>query len=221
MGGRSVDREGLVARLRAGLRPDQVTATPADRAVYSYDATWTEGWPDVVVHAESTADVAFVLRVAQDLTVPVVPRGGGTGLAGGSVPVGGGICLNLVRMNRILAIDPADGVAVVQPGVITYDLQRAVEAWGLFYPPDPASLYMSTIGGNVATNAGGPRCLKYGVTRDYVLGLVSRSWVGTCQPMARKRSRMAGESGRALRWGPQSPLHTSPRSPLTVRSNWT
>ncbi|MER3469064.1 MAG: glycolate oxidase subunit GlcD, partial [Thermoflexus sp.] len=171
MGGRSVDREGLVARLRAGLRPDQVTATPADRAVYSYDATWTEGWPDVVVHAESTADVAFVLRVAQDLTVPVVPRGGGTGLAGGSVPVGGGICLNLVRMNRILAIDPADGVAVVQPGVITYDLQRAVEAWGLFYPPDPASLYMSTIGGNVATNAGGPRCLKYGVTRDYVLGL--------------------------------------------------
>lgn len=171
MGGRSVDREGLVARLRAGLRPDQVTATPADRAVYGYDATWTEGWPDVVVHAESTADVAFVLRVAQDFTVPVVPRGGGTGLAGGSVPVGGGICLNLARMNRILAIDPADGVAVVQPGVITYDLQRAVEAWGLFYPPDPASLYMSTIGGNVATNAGGPRCLKYGVTRDYVLGL--------------------------------------------------
>jgi len=163
--------DALVARLRERLRPDQVSTDPADRWVYGYDATWAEGRPDVVVHAESTEDVAWVLRVAQDLEVPVVPRGGGTGLAGGSVPTAGGISLNLARMNRIREIAPADGVAVVQPGVITYDLQKAAEAYGLFYPPDPASLYMSTIGGNVATNAGGPRCLKYGVTRDYVLGL--------------------------------------------------
>lgn len=169
MGG--LGRERLVKRLRERLRADQVGVDPAERLVYGYDATWAEGLPDVVVHAESTADVAHVLRIANELEIPVVPRGGGTGLAGGAVPVAGGICLNLARMNRILAIDPRDGVAVVQPGVITHVLQKAVEAYGLFYPPDPASLYMSTIGGNVATNAGGPRCLKYGVTRDYVLGL--------------------------------------------------
>ncbi len=163
--------ERLVGWLRSALRADQVAVEPVERLVYGYDATWAEGLPDVVVHAESVGDVAAVLRIAQELEVPVVPRGGGTGLAGGSVPIAGGICLNLARMNRIRAIDPADGVAVVEPGVITFALQKAVEAYGLFYPPDPASLYMSTIGGNVATNAGGPRCLKYGVTRDYVLGL--------------------------------------------------
>lgn len=161
----------VITRLRERLRPDQISVHPAERFVYGYDATWAEGLPDVVVHAESTEDVVWVLRIANELEVPVVPRGGGTGLAGGTVPIAGGICLNLARMNRILEIDPADGVAVVQPGVITHTLQQAVEAHGLFYPPDPASLYMSTIGGNVATNAGGPRCLKYGVTRDYVLGL--------------------------------------------------
>ncbi|WP_322801053.1 FAD-binding oxidoreductase [Thermoflexus sp.] len=166
---RSVDE--VVARLRGHLRPDQISIHPVERLVYGYDATWAEGVPDVVVHAESTADVAEVLRIADELEMPVVPRGGGTGLAGGSVPMVGGICLNLARMNRILEVDPVDGVAVVQPGVITYELQKAVEAHGWFYPPDPASLYMSTIGGNVATNAGGPRCLKYGVTRDYVLGM--------------------------------------------------
>ncbi|HXF69644.1 MAG TPA: FAD-linked oxidase C-terminal domain-containing protein [Thermoflexus sp.] len=163
--------DGVIRRLRERLRADQIATDPADRLVYGYDATWAEGWPEVVVHAESTADVVWVLRIAEETRVPVVPRGGGTGLAGGSVPMAGGICLNLARMNRILEIDPADGVAVVQAGVITHTLQKAVEAYGLFYPPDPASLYMSTIGGNVATNAGGPRCLKYGVTRDYVLGL--------------------------------------------------
>jgi glycolate oxidase len=165
-----MDGEGVVRRLRERLRPDQVETDAVGRLVYGYDATWAEGMPDLVVHAESTADVAHVLRIANELRIPVVPRGGGTGLAGGAVPQGG-ICLNLARMNRILALDPADGLAVVQPGVITRVLQQAAEAHGLFYPPDPASLEMCTIGGNVATNAGGPRCLKYGVTRDYVLGL--------------------------------------------------
>jgi len=103
--------------------------------------------------------------------VPVVPRGAATGLAGGALPVAGGICLNMARMNRILDISIPDTLAVVQPGVITLDLQKAVEKYGFFYPPDPASVYQCTIGGNVATNAGGPRCLKYGVTGDYVLGL--------------------------------------------------
>ncbi|MBO9362606.1 MAG: FAD-binding protein [Thermoflexus sp.] len=165
-----MDWERVVRRLRERLRPDQVETDLAGRRVYGRDATWAEGMPDVVVHAESTADVAHVLRIANDLRIPVVPRGRGTGLAGGAVPKGG-ICLNLAPMNRILAIDPADGIAIVQPGVITRTLQQASEAHGLFYPPDPASLETCTIGGNVATNAGGPCCLKYGVTRDYVLGL--------------------------------------------------
>jgi glycolate oxidase len=115
--------------------------------------------------------VTAVLRIADAHRVPVVPRGAGTGLAGGSLPVAGSICLNLARMNRIVDISMADTLAVVQPGVVTYDLQQAVEKFGLFYPPDPASVYQCTVGGNVATNAGGPRCLKYGVTGDYVLGL--------------------------------------------------
>ncbi|MGH2601010.1 MAG: FAD-binding oxidoreductase, partial [Dehalococcoidia bacterium] len=103
--------------------------------------------------------------------LPVHTRGAATSLSGGAVPIGGGLVLALPRMNRIVEIDPADSLAVAQPGVITADLQRAVEAHGLFYPPDPASLNQSTIGGNVACNAGGPRCLKYGVTADYVLGM--------------------------------------------------
>jgi glycolate oxidase len=130
-----------------------------------------EARPDVVLHPATTEQVAAVLRVADARRIPVVPRGAATGLAGASVPVPGSICLNLARMNRLLEISTADTLAVVQPGVVTYDLQQAVEKFGLFYPPDPASVYQCTLGGNVATNAGGPRCLKYGVTADYVLGL--------------------------------------------------
>ncbi|MCS7252058.1 MAG: FAD-linked oxidase C-terminal domain-containing protein [Anaerolineae bacterium] len=173
-----------VTRLRDRLRPDQISVRLAERLAYSYDATWVEGLPDIVVHAESTADVAWVLRIADEMEIPVTPRGGGTGLAGGAVPTTGGICLNLARMNRILEINPIDGIAIAQPGVTTYSLQKAAESYGLFYPPDPASLYMCTIGGNVATNAGGPCCLKYGVTRDYVLGL-----------------EIVIPGGKILRWG--------------------
>jgi glycolate dehydrogenase FAD-linked subunit len=119
-----------------------------------------------------TADeVAAAVKVAARMGVPVVPRGGGTGLAGGSVPVEGGVVIATTMMNRILELDALNMVAVVQPGVVTAQLQSEVERVGLFYPPDPQSLRQCTIGGNVATTAGGPRCLKYGTTRDYVLGL--------------------------------------------------
>ncbi len=144
---------------------------PAERIAYSFDATFPQDLPDVAVTPASGDEVAAVLRLAARERIPVHTRGAGTSLAGGAVPVGGGIVLSLARMNRIREIDPADGVAVVEPGVVTADLQRAVERLGLFYPPDPASLNQCTIGGNVACNAGGPRCLKYGVTKDYVLGL--------------------------------------------------
>jgi len=148
-----------------------VLTAPEDLIAYSYDGTWGEQTPAVVVNPTETSQVAAVLRIADRERIPVVPRGAATGLAGGSVPVQDSIALNLARMNHILEISPSDLVAVVQPGVINQALQDEAAKFGLFYPPDPASLYMSTIGGNVATNAGGPRCLKYGVTKDYVLGL--------------------------------------------------
>ena len=127
--------------------------------------------PQAVALPRSAEEVARVLRFASQRGVPVTARGAGVGYVGGCVPVQGGIVLSTARMNRILEINPADGVAVVEPGVLTADLQAACAAQGWFYPPDPASRKESSIGGNIATNAGGPRCLKYGVTRSYVLGL--------------------------------------------------
>jgi len=160
-----------IAELTAALGADRVSIAAEDLAAYAYDGSWMDSRPDLVVHPQTTEQIAAVLRIAEARRIPIVPRGAGTGLAGGSLPAAGSICLNLARMNRILEISAADTLAIVQPGVVTNDLQRAVERIGLFYPPDPASVYQSTMGGNVATNAGGPRCLKYGVTGDYVLGL--------------------------------------------------
>ncbi|MBM3862814.1 MAG: FAD-binding protein [Verrucomicrobia bacterium] len=140
-------------------------------AEHAADKWRLEHPPEAVVFAESTADVSSVLAFAARHDIPVTTRGAGVGYVGGCVPVRGGIALSVMRMNRILDLRPEDGVAVVQPGVITGELQRAARAVGWDYPPDPASLAECSIGGNIATNAGGPRCLKYGVTRHYVLGL--------------------------------------------------
>ena len=127
--------------------------------------------PVCAVLCESTEQVAAVLRICAEHAVPVTPRGAGSGMVGGALPIAGGVVLSTERMRRIKEIDPADLVCVVEPGVITGQLQEAVEAQGLFYPPDPASLDYCSIGGNASTNAGGPRAFKYGVTREYVLGL--------------------------------------------------
>ncbi|HTJ43074.1 MAG TPA: FAD-linked oxidase C-terminal domain-containing protein [Kofleriaceae bacterium] len=127
--------------------------------------------PDVAVLAHSADEVAAVLRICAEQKVPVTPRGAGSGLCGGCLPVEGGVVLSTEKMTKVIEIDPDDLVAVVEPGVITGDLQSLVEEQGLFYPPDPASLDYCSIGGNAATNAGGPRAFKYGVTREYVLGL--------------------------------------------------
>jgi glycolate oxidase len=127
--------------------------------------------PEVVVRVTSTEQVTAVLRLAQQERVPVTPRGAGYGLSGGAVAIQGGIVLSLERMNRILEIDRQNLMVTVEPGVITGDIHRAVEEEGLFYPPDPASLDSCSIGGNVAEGAGGPRAVKYGVTRHYVCGL--------------------------------------------------
>jgi glycolate oxidase len=146
--------------------------TDADsRLLYGTDALKRGSPADLVVFPGTTEDVAAVVRACVKLRLPIVPRGGGTGYTGGSVPTHGGVVVSLERMNRILEIDEANLIAVVEPNVVTGDLQDAVEQVGLFYPPDPASLRQSVIGGNVAECAGGPRAFKYGTTKRYVLGL--------------------------------------------------
>jgi glycolate oxidase len=161
----------FVSALASLLGSDHVSTDDATRVAYGTDALKRGTPADVVVLPANADDVAAVMRLCSEHRVPVVPRGAGTGYTGGAVPVRGGVVLSLERMNRILEIDEANLVAVVEPNVITGDLQDAVERVGLFYPPDPASLRQSVVGGNVAENAGGPRAFKYGTTKQYVLGL--------------------------------------------------
>lgn len=162
---------GFVKELRNIVGSEHVTLEKQDLVCYSYDATRMEYLPDAVVFPANAEEISLIHRLANRERVPVFPRGAGSGFSGGSLPKGGGVALVTTRMNRIIRIDTDNLLAVVEPGVVTGDLQKAVEKLGLFYPPDPASLGFSTIGGNVAECAGGPRAVKYGVTRDYVLGL--------------------------------------------------
>ena len=161
----------FIASLTALVGQAHVKTDDPSRLSYGTDALKRGTAADVVVLPGSTAEVAAVVRLCAARRVIIVPRGAGTGYTGGAVPTQGGVLLSLERMNRILEIDEANLVAVVQPHVITGDLQDAVEKLGLFYPPDPASLRQSVIGGNVAECAGGPRAFKYGTTKRYVLGL--------------------------------------------------
>src|SRR5947199_6083935 len=161
----------LASELRDLLGKEIVASDPQTLAAHSGDKWFAAHEPDVVVFAKSTAAVSNLLQFASREKVPVTARGGGFGYVGGCVPARGGIALSLMRMNRIKEIDFTDAVAVVEPGVFTGELKSAVRAQKLFYPPDPASMRDCTIGGNVATNAGGPRCLKYGVTSNYIIGL--------------------------------------------------
>ena len=153
------------------LLPGEIYFEKSVREQHAGDKWFAAHVPDAVAIPRTTKAVTSLLRFANERRIPVTPRGAGFGYVGGCVPARGGIALSLARMNRLLEINADDFVAVVQPGVVTKDLQDAVEKQGLFYPPDPASRADCSIGGNIATNAGGPRCLKYGVTRDYVLGL--------------------------------------------------
>ena len=160
----------LLAELQKQF-PGEVHLDAPTLAAHAGDKWFASHRPDAVALPRSTATVSAMLRFANEHRIPVTPRGAGHGYVGGCVPLRGGLVLSTMRMNRILQIAPRDFVVVVQPGVNTAKLQAAVEARGLFYPPDPASRADNAIGGNIVTNAGGPRCLKYGVTRDYVLGL--------------------------------------------------
>jgi len=138
---------------------------------YSYDATRVEYLPDLIVFPENERDIERILKIAYKYKIPVTPRGAGVGYSGGALPYNKGIVIVFTKMNRILNIDTKNFIAEVEPGVVTYELQNECEKRGLFYPPDPASLKTSTIGGNVSENSGGPRCFKYGVTSNYVLEL--------------------------------------------------
>lgn len=165
----------LAARIAGELRgivgTTNLLLADEDLLAYGYDGTWYEHRPLAVALPANTGEVAAIHALATRERIALTPRAMGSGLSGGAVPLSGSLVLAIGRMNRILEIDVVNHVAVVQPGVITADLQAAVEARGLFYPPDPSSLKQSAIGGNVAENAGGARCLKYGVTRDYVQAL--------------------------------------------------
>jgi glycolate oxidase len=142
-----------------------------DCMCYSYDATNQKFLPEAVALPLTAQQIAHIMHCANQHKIPVIPRGAGSGFVGGSLPVEGGIVLSLTKMNRIVTIEPENLTATVEPGVVTGDFQQEVEKVGLFYPPDPASLKFSTMGGNAAVCAGGPRCVKYGVTKNYILGL--------------------------------------------------
>ncbi len=164
-------RSSALARLERDLSPGELRRDKIFCRQFAGDKWFAARVPEAVALPRSARSVANILRFAHARHIPVTARGAGQGYVGGCVPARGGIVLSLERMNRIKEINPRDFVAVIQPGVITQTLQEAVEKQGLYYPPDPASRAECSLGGNIATNAGGPRCLKYGVTRDYVLGL--------------------------------------------------
>jgi len=161
----------LAAELRNLLGEAIVSTEPEILEAHAGDKWFASNPPEIVVFAESTEQVSKLLKFASANKIPVTARGSGFGYVGGCVPNRGGIALSLARMNRIKEINFADAIAIVEPGVITAELQARVREQKLFYPPDPASKKDCSLGGNVATNAGGPRCLKYGVTRNYVVGL--------------------------------------------------
>ena len=165
--------DALLTELAAGLSADALSADPRELQAARADRSGqaAEGMPLAIVHAASVEDVQHVMRVAQAHRVPVVPRGAGTGLAGGANAGAGMISLSLARMRRVLEINPADQLAVVEPGILNAELNEQLAAHGFWWAPDPASRAISTVGGNIATNAGGLLCAKYGVTREAVLGL--------------------------------------------------
>ncbi len=164
-------RDALVRELRDVLGAEHVLCEPGDLLAYEYDASNFTAVPDLAVLPGSAGEAAQVLRIAAQHGAPVIPRGAGTGVAGGALPIIGGVVVVMARMNRILEIDLPNRVAVVEPGVTNIEITRAVAGGGYFYAPDPSSQYASSIGGNVAHNSGGPHTIAYGVTTHHILGV--------------------------------------------------
>ncbi len=163
--------EGFLSGLKTFINEDRIILDRAGLSHFSYDATERQFMPHVVVLPESTEEVSKIMKLAWEHGIPVTPQGGRTGLSGGGLAVTGGVVLSLLRFKRIIEIDEKNMLAIVEPGVISNDFQEALKVHNLFFPPDPSSTVESTIGGNVAENAGYTRAVKYGVTRDYVRGI--------------------------------------------------
>jgi glycolate dehydrogenase FAD-linked subunit len=165
-----MDKQLILERLKEIVDPEYVLSSRMDLTLYGYDASLVKGNPDLVVIPSSTEEVSRVVALAYREKIPVIARGSGTNLSGGTIPLKGGIVVHLSRMNRVLEIDIPNRTALVEPGVITLDLQNELLKKGWVYAPDPASQKVSTLGGNFGENSGGPHCLKYGVTTNHVLG---------------------------------------------------
>lgn len=161
----------VLVEISAITGADHLTTRSEDLHCYSYDGTAVPHLPEAVVFPDNTEQVSRIMQLASRYVFPVVPRGAGSGMTGGAVALRGGLVMAMSRMNKVIEVDRANQIAIVEPGVITGDLQRIVRRAGLFYPPDPASLKYCTIGGNAAECAGGPSAVKYGVTKDYIIGL--------------------------------------------------
>ncbi|MFC1836372.1 FAD-binding oxidoreductase [Thermodesulfobacteriota bacterium] len=166
-------KQSVKKELQAIVGANRVTDKPEDLVAYSYDPHTEEHLPELVIYPLTTEEVSEIMKIAFRDEIPVTARGSGTNLAGETVPIKGGIVMALTRMDKIIEIDPHNRAASIQPGVINFDFQQEVEKHGLMYPPDPSSWKMATMGGTVGTNAGGPKTLKYGVTRDYLLGVTA------------------------------------------------
>ena len=192
----------------------KVGASRETRVCYSFDATNIRSLPDAVTFPETTEDVRTIVGICSTAGLPIVPRGAGTGFAGGTVPLKGGVIISTERLNRILHIDADRRMATVQPGVVNSALQREAAKVGLMFPPDPSSLEVSTIGGNVAQDAGGPRAVKYGVTRDYVLGAEVVLWDGRIVESGRPRDACD-------RWNPMLALFVGSEGTLGVMTEIT
>src|SRR2546427_2685183 len=166
-----MSRNALIKELCAIVGDRYVLVEKEDVIVYEQDGSIFQAMPEIVVLPANAEEVAAVVKLAQQANVPIVPRGSGTGLAGGAVPAEGGIILSLARLNRILKIDLQNHIAIVEPGVINIDVTKAVSKDGFFYAPDPSSQAACSVGGNAANNSGGPHTLAYGVTTNHVLGV--------------------------------------------------
>ena len=189
--------EPTISRFAAEVGGDIFSTDAVDLVCNSYDATNEFFFPVGVARPRSAAEVGLILGAANRLGVPIVPRGAGTGFSGGALPVCGGVIVDLLGLNRIIELDEESMTVQVEPGVVTSHLQMHVEGRGLFYPPDPASMKVCTIGGNVAENAGGPRCVKYGVTRDYVM--VIDGFTGDGRPFRAGKATLKNRAGYDLK----------------------
>jgi glycolate oxidase len=210
-----MEKGELVRNLEVIVGKGNVVHSRTGLLAYEYDASLNRGMPDAVAFATSTGQVSELVKLAHQEGIPFLPRGSGTNLSGGTVPTRGGIVIELSRMNRILEIDLKNRAAVVEPGVFNMALQEALAPLGYYYAPDPASQRVSTLGGNVGENSGGPLCLKYGVTTNHVLGLEVVLPDGSVVQMGGKASDYPGYDLKGLMVGSEGTLGIATK--ITVR----